>query len=345
MALIRSAGTQAGLSERAAALVASSRRASTCESYNSRLAAYFQWCDSHGLDPRHTSAPQVADFLISIFDKKLALSTIRGYRSAIAAIHAGFPDGTNVSSAPCLGSLVRAFFLKRPPVRKLLPSWSLPTVLEALAKPPFEPLAEASLRNLSVKTAFLVAIASGQRRSALHALSTAQGHLRWERGGVRFIPTPSYIAKNQTASSGPVEIFIQPLSAHSSVQEDKLWCPVRALKYYWSRTKGKRSGDRLFVITKEPFSPASKDTISKWIVDAIRAPGPEALLPGSSPRAHDTRSISTSWALFNGVSLEEIQKAAYWRSPNSFISFYLRDIPAAEPSFSRAAISAASQSL
>ena len=219
-----------------------------------------------------------------------------------------------------------------------------PAVLEALAKPLFEPLAEASLRDLTIKTVFLVAIASGQRRSALHAISTAPGHVRWERTGVRLIPNPLYIAKNQTASSAPVEVFIQPLSAPSSITEDKVWCPVRALKFYWHRTKAKRSGDQLFIITKEPFSPSSRDTISKWIVAAIRAAGPTALTPGVSLRAHDTRSVSTSWALFRGVSVEEIHKAAYWRSPNSFISFYLRDFPAAEPSFSRAALAAAAQS-
>ena len=118
---------------------------------------------------------------------------------------------------------------------------------------------------------------------------------------MRLIPNPSYIAKNQTASSAPVEVFIQPLSAHSSVSEDKVWCPVRALKYYWHRTQAKRSGDQLFIITKEPFSPASRDTISKWVVAAIQAAGPAALTPGVSPRAHDTRSVSTSWALFSGV--------------------------------------------
>jgi len=290
------------------------------------------------VDPRTAPISSVADFLISIFDKGRSISTIRGYRSAIAAVHL---DGTSVSNSLTLGKLIRALFLQRPPIRRLLPSWSLPKVLDALAKAPFEPLAEASLRDVTIKTVFLVAIASGQRRSALHALSTAPGHIRWEPRGVRLIPNPSYIAKNQTASSEPVEIFIQPLSAHSSVVEDKIWCPVRALKYYWHRTQDKRSGDQLFVISKEPFSPASRDTISKWIVAAIRAAGPEALAPGNVPRAHDTRSISTSWALFNGVSVEEIHKAAYWRSPNSFISFYLRDVPAAEPSFSRAALSAA----
>ena len=290
------------------------------------------------MQPRSASISRIADFLIALFDKGRSISTLRGYRSAIAAVHY---DGVSVSNSSSLANLLKALFVQRPPARKLLPSWSLPAVLEALSKPPFEPLAEASLRNVTVKTVFLVAIASGQRRSALHALSAAPGHIRWEPGGVRLLPNPTYIAKNQTASSGPVEIFIKPLSSLSSVAEDKVWCPVRALKYYWHRTKGKRSGDQLFVISREPFSPASRDTISNWIVTAIQAAGPAALAPGNVPHAHDTRSISTSWALFNGVSIEEIHRAAYWRSPNSFISFYLRDIPAAEPSFSRAALSAA----
>ena len=103
----------------------------------------------------------------------------------------------------------------------------------------------------------------------------------------------------------------------------------------------KRSGDQLFITTKEPFGPASRDTISRWIVEAIKAAGPDALTPDTTPHAHDTRSISTSWALFQGVPIEEIHRAAYWRTPNSFISFYLKDIPAAVPSFSRAALAAA----
>ena len=109
VAFIRKAGTQTGLSDRAAALVASSRRESTCKSYNSRLAGFFQWCNSHGVDPRTASISLIADFLIALFDKGRLISTIRGYRSAIAAIHKGFDDGTCVSTAPCLGNLCVPF--------------------------------------------------------------------------------------------------------------------------------------------------------------------------------------------------------------------------------------------
>ena len=96
VALIRRAGTQAGLSDRAAALIASSRRVSTCETYNSRLAGYFHWCESHGVEPRSAPAHHIADFLITLFDKGRLISTIKGHRSAIAAIHSGFADGTGL---------------------------------------------------------------------------------------------------------------------------------------------------------------------------------------------------------------------------------------------------------
>ena len=219
-------------------------------------------------------------------------------------------------------------------------------VLRALAQPPFEPLSKASLHHLSVKTAFLLAIASGQRRSTLHALSVAPGHLRWERQGVRLVPNSTFVAKNQCESSGTVEIVIESLKEFSSVVEDKVWCPVRALKWYVDKTKGIRNDhDQLFLISRHPFSPASRETTSRWIVEAIRSAGPEALLSGETPKAHDTRGISTSWALFQGVPWEDIMRAAYWRSSSSFISFYVKDIPSGEASFGSSVLRAASSSL
>lgn len=346
LASVRETARQSGLSERAADFVAGSRRDSTQVVYNSRLSVFFEWCQERDESPKTASLGSIADFLIHLFDKGRALSTIRGYRSAIGAIHTGFSDGSGVSSSPHLCGLLRSFFLKRPPVSQLVPSWSLPKVLEALGKPPFEPMGSSSLHHLTVKTVFLMAIASGQRRSTLHALCLTPGHIRWEaRGGVRLIPKASFIAKNQTASSGPVEVFLCPLSDHSSIREDKVWCPVRALKWYVEKTKPFRTDDQLFLITREPFSPASRVSVSRWIVEAIRAAGPEALSAGCRPRAHDTRSISTSWALFQGVGLEDILRAAYWRSRNSFISCYLKDVPAGEVSFASAPLKAAASSL
>lgn len=126
----------------------------------------------------------IADFLISLFDKGRFLSTLRGYRSAIAAIHAGFPDGLRVSNSPRLAMLLWSFFLELPPQQKLAPPMSLPKVLSALFMPPFEPLAKASLHCLTFKTLFLIAIASRQRRGTRSSRPLFLQATSAERGSV-----------------------------------------------------------------------------------------------------------------------------------------------------------------
>ena len=169
-------GKQAGLSARATEFSAEALRESTRASYNSKLKCFYKWCNDIPCDPSSASLGQIADFLIYLFDKGLAISTIRSYRSAIASCHKGFQDGSSISGSSVLTTLCRSFFLKRPPVKTLLPAWSLPVVLRALSEAPFEPLHKASLHCLAIKTAFLVAIASGHRISTLHALSIEPGH-------------------------------------------------------------------------------------------------------------------------------------------------------------------------
>lgn len=51
------------------------------------------------------------------------------------------------------------------------PKWDLSLVLQGLTKAPFEPIEEASLRFLTLKTILLVAVTSARRISELQALS------------------------------------------------------------------------------------------------------------------------------------------------------------------------------
>ncbi|KAI2659278.1 UDP-glucuronosyltransferase 1-2 [Labeo rohita] len=61
----------------------------------------------------------------------------------------------------------------RPPACSRVSSWDLAVILEALSKPPFEPLDEVSEKFHTVKTVFLLAISSLKRVSDLQALSMA----------------------------------------------------------------------------------------------------------------------------------------------------------------------------
>ena len=342
MAHFREIATQAGLSGRTAELSSAFLRSSTRTTYDSRLQYYFKWCSSNKIDPTTASLGKIAEFLVHLFDKNLALSTIRGYRSAISAIHRGFEDGLTVGSSTHLSRLMKSLFLSRPPQKKLSPSWSLSRVLRALSKAPFEPMHSSPLANLTTKTTFLIAIACGRRRSFLHALSTKPGHVRWETNGVRLIPHAKFVAKNQTMNSSPSETFIPSLKTLSSVSEDKLWCPVRALKWYLHRTKDIRTSDNLFVSINSPHGAVSPDTISRWIVQAIKAGGMPTILT-QKVRAHDTRGMASSWALFQGVPLADILKAAYWHNPNTFTSCYLSDVLSNEAAFASAVLSCPSR--
>ena len=76
------------------------------------------------------------------------------------------------------------------------------------------------------------------------------------------------------------------------------------------RTRDLRSSNSLFVTAIAPHRAASKDSFSRWIISAIKSAGVDALVTGPI-RAHDTRSVSTSWALLNGISVERFLKAVF----------------------------------
>ena len=118
--------------------------------------------------------------------------------------------------------------------------------------------------------------------------------------------------------------FITDLRKCSRNAKDIILCPCRCLKNYLERTSCLRGDiEALFITYKEGQSkPASKDTIARWIVSTIKQTYESKGLPfPKDSRAHDTRKLSVSWALFNGATLEEILKAAHWTSENTWLRF------------------------
>ena len=336
MEAIRDSFRASGFPADVAALAARSRRPSTFRTYDSRLSKFRKWCAGRQIDPGSAPVTEVSTFLKLVFDEGKQVSTIKNYRSAIGAIHEGFADGSTLGNNPFVSQLVRGMANVRPRTRVLTPSWSIPAVLASFAKPPFEPLHDVSLADLTHKTLFLIAAASARRRSCLQALSIKPGHCRFENHGVRFVPDPQFIPKNQTLDFFPSDIFIPELK--SSVVADKFICPVRSLKWYLQRTEGLRTSQRLFVISKAPYGAASVDTISRWLVEVI---SPHAR---GRVRAHEVRGVAASRALFSGVSIQDILRAAAWKTPSTFVACYLTDALTAEASFGRAVLAGTSQS-
>ena len=99
----------------------------------------------------------------------LSPQTIKGYRSCLASVLSRTSNAAVVQSKT-ISDMITSMDLKKPRMTPVLPQWDLGFMLEALCKPPYEPLREASLKHLTLKTVFLLAMASAGRLSELQAL-------------------------------------------------------------------------------------------------------------------------------------------------------------------------------
>ena len=100
--------------------------------------------------------------------------------------------------------------MQRPVQRSLTQKWDLSWVLVCLQKASYEPLHKASKLHVTIKIAFLLALATAKRCSEIHALAVDANHLRFNQsdGSVSLIVQTGFLAKNQLLSICPDHIII-----------------------------------------------------------------------------------------------------------------------------------------
>ena len=324
-----------GFSSPVASRIEAPQRSSTRTVYGAKWAVFVRRCESSQVDFRSPSVKQIADFLLHLFqEKNLQPSTIDGYRSAIADKLGN--SSLNVSKDENLTRLLDSFHRDRPKGRRGIPSWNLSLVLHQLTKPPFEPLRKASLKHLTFKTVFLLALGSGKCRSEIHAWLNKNIRHQADWSKVSLYPSPSFLAKNHLAKEGPecVAPVVIPALAPTldkSLKEDRSLCPVRALRYYLDKTQDIRQGKELvFVSFKKGFTKdISPATISSWIKQTVILCydlSDQESLALHQVKAHDVRAFAASRAFQGGISLDQILAACHWKSHNTFTQFYLKDV-------------------
>ena len=324
-----------GFSEAVTARIEAPQRRSTRSVYEAKWTIFTKWCITNQVDLRAPPVKSVADFLLYLFEvKKLQPSTIDGYRSAIADKLGN--TTVNISTDDNLTRLLDSFHRDRPKGRRGIPSWNLSLVLHQLTKAPFEPLREASLKHLTFKTVFLLALGSGKRRSEIHAWQHRNIRHQADWSKVSLIPSPSFLSKNQLAKEGPESVapVVIPALAPTldrSLKSDRSLCPVRALRYYLDRTSDLRQNKELvFVSFKKGFDKdISPATISSWIKQTVilcYELSDHQAHTLHQVKAHDVRAFAASKAFQSGVSLEQILSACHWKSHNTFTQFYLKDV-------------------
>ena len=306
-----------GFSVEVAERIAAPQRSSTRTIYKSKWALFEKWCRENSVDFSTPSVKQISDFFMYLHqDLNRRHSTIDGYRTAI--VDTLGPTAHHIAHNADLHRLIRN-----------LPRWNLSVVLNEFTKAPFEPMKDTDLKHLTLKTAFLLALAFGKRRSEIHAwVANKVSNLgQWEK--VALFPSSDFIAKNQLAREGsqsvsPVTIPALTTIVDRQFKEDRTLCPVLALRYYLDRTK-----DLFISFKKGHTSDIRPATLSSWLKQTILLCYKQAdqqALDLVQVKAHDIRAFAASKAFYGGVSVDQIMQACHWKAHNTFTNFYLKDL-------------------
>ena len=318
MAALNSNFKSAGFSKKVRKLLAASWRKGTKKDYCCKFRKFNSWCVERHKDPYSASLTDCAEFLTFLFEEGLQYRTIGGYRSMLSSVLPPI-DKVPIGQHPYIIRLLKGVFNSRPPKVKLLPDWDLQKVLNMLQKSPFEPLKYTSLKHLTYKTIFLVAITTFRRCSDLQALRLGEESVTVTSRGLFFVRQG--LSKQDRPNHFGSKIFVPAF-------EEKKLDPKRTMAEYLKRTDKFRKGSdgnevlQLFLGISKPHKPVSRQTISNWIVKTIQMAYDEE----KNVKAHSTRSIGPSWALFKGASMSSILETADWARETTFTKFYLKNV-------------------
>ena len=165
---------------------------------------------------------------------------------------------SNVSLHPfLLRDVIRGASL--PPARSPLqaPAWDLFLVLASLRRSLYEPASDASLPWFTLKTAFLVMLASGRRGFEVHSFSGSSFDIACEGDGAVFLRfLPEFLARNQVPGVPTPVVLLALTSILGRADDDRLVCPVRVLRFYLQRVRPLRTATqrRLFLSYNSDFA-------------------------------------------------------------------------------------------
>lgn len=250
--------------------------------------------------------------------KGLAYNTIAGYRSAISEYH-DYVDGAPIGSHPDISKAIQAIFIKNPPPIHSDEPIDLAPSLDYIRK--LGDNSEMTVRNLSIKTAFLLALVTACRPSDIHKIDLSSMHVTDTTYSFDCVMPKEYkIARSHSTSTSksPIKrIFIE------AYKDDSQLCPYDALHTLLSRTTSWRISTKqqnsLFLINREPHSPAAIETIAGWIKTVVR-------VSSSSSSAKDMRVLSAFFLQNAGADLASVLSLGNWSSNSVYQRFYQRGI-------------------
>ena len=237
-----------------------------------------------------------------MFQKGYGYSTINSVRAALSSVN-------DTGSEPLVCRFMRGVFNLRPARPRYSSIWDVSIVLNYLRR--LVPAANLSLHMLSAKLVTLLALVTGQRCQALHAMDIEFMHLSESRAVFHIEP----LLKTNSPKSSATALTI------CAYREDRCICVIKCLKHYLKRTKHLRTSTKLFISTLSPHAGMTKDTLARWLKIILSKAGVDV----SIFKPHSTRAAASS-AAFRATDISNVLKTVGWRNESTFAKFYKRPI-------------------
>lgn len=282
---------------------------STLKQYQSCFRRWTSFCRERNIDPLALDPILVVTFLQWVLDtSSVSYSTINTFRSALSLL-----SPNSLGCDPLISRFMKGVFHVRPPKPKYDTTWDPQLVLDHLDHP------IEDFPGISHKLATLMLLATGQRLQTIALIRMSDIHQQPGVGVKIFI-------SGRTKTTAPhrpqpcLELHFFPHRPHL--------CVVSLLQKYLNMSADLRPDDSdfLFIICRPPYTPASRQVISKWVSSTLNDAGvPQAFRP------HSTRHASVSAANRSGMPIESIIRAAGWsRNSSTFAKFYNRPLTSPE---------------
>ena len=298
------------------------RAITTNHSYDSKWKLFVGFAATNKFEPTLASPAQLAKFLTHLFDnRKVKPSTIKGYRAAIGHI-LRLATGYDPGEDPIIKTLIQSFERQKPTTRNTTPTWDVALVLESWAKTDGDTM---PLKLLQTKTIFLLALASGARRSEIWALNYKVKAKQTEPQQILIPFDEQYTFKTQftrkTKSKRGAFMVVQPLpDGHS-----KNICPMITTIQWVKRTRTVRKANQtaLFFPIDSNTPVTTKQMISGQVVKAINWAYQQTNTPKPKQvKAHDVRGIAATLRVTAGSSIDDVLEAGDWTTPITYFKHY-----------------------
>ena len=313
-----------GLSDRVIETISKSKRDVTAIQYDRVMDRFLSWCKIEGKDPFGEDLAIPLEFLQFLMDEnikpthgkeKRGYSCMRIATSALSTLLSfeGIPFGQH----HLVKAFMRGVLNERPITHRYQVQWDAESVINKLKNPPFAPAHRISTVLLAKKTLFLILMATSRRVHISRELCISDEKCTRTKSRVLFHIERKDLKQGGSTKKKPAPLEVKAFPSNRGVD------PVLYIEEYIKRTKAIR-GDipQLFLTTKGPTKPISKDTARNWVKDILDKCGVNInqFGPGS------TRGASSSTASALGASLEEILKAGEWANASVWQTYYNKPI-------------------